>query len=103
MDRGGWWRGELTKVFEEVWRGSLGEAVANEDSAPDEPRGEHVIVLAPTEVGKPGRQVMQQSRQGLASFCAPGCRRETPPPKRHASWTCPDDGYTSWLGSSGTA
>lgn len=54
MDRGVAVARELTKVFEEVWRGSLGEAVARCDSAPDEPRGEHVIVLAPTEVGEAG-------------------------------------------------
>ncbi len=36
---------ELTKVHEEVWRGPLAEAVARADSV--EPRGEHVLVLAP--------------------------------------------------------
>lgn len=35
---------ELTKVFEEVWRGRLGEAAAR--AAGGEPRGEHVVVLA---------------------------------------------------------
>jgi len=34
---------ELTKVFEEVWRGSLADAVAH--LAATEPRGEYVIVL----------------------------------------------------------
>jgi 16S rRNA (cytidine1402-2'-O)-methyltransferase len=36
---------ELTKVFEDVWRGELSDAVAH--VAEHEPRGEHVIVLAP--------------------------------------------------------
>jgi 16S rRNA (cytidine1402-2'-O)-methyltransferase len=44
---------ELTKVFEEVWRGSLGEAV--EHAGASEPRGEIVLVLggapAPPEPG----------------------------------------------------
>ena len=35
---------ELTKLHEEVWRGTLGEAIAWADSS--EPRGEWVIVLA---------------------------------------------------------
>ena len=34
---------ELTKVFEEVWRGSLAEAV--DWLATDEPRGEYVLVV----------------------------------------------------------
>jgi 16S rRNA (cytidine1402-2'-O)-methyltransferase len=44
---------ELTKLHEEVWRGTLAEAVAR--AGGDEPRGEHVIVLAgaprPAEAG----------------------------------------------------
>jgi 16S rRNA (cytidine1402-2'-O)-methyltransferase len=36
---------ELTKMFEEVWRGNLADAVAHVNDV--EPRGEHVIVLAP--------------------------------------------------------
>jgi 16S rRNA (cytidine1402-2'-O)-methyltransferase len=36
---------ELTKVFEEVWRGDLSDAVVRATST--DPRGEHVIVLAP--------------------------------------------------------
>jgi 16S rRNA (cytidine1402-2'-O)-methyltransferase len=44
---------ELTKVFETVWRGTLGEAVAG-DAGP-EPRGEQVIVLGPApEADAPG-------------------------------------------------
>lgn len=36
---------ELTKVHQEVWRGSLEDAVGHLDTT--EPRGEHVLVLAP--------------------------------------------------------
>jgi len=36
---------ELTKLYEEVWRGNLADAVAHVNEV--EPRGEHVIVLAP--------------------------------------------------------
>jgi 16S rRNA (cytidine1402-2'-O)-methyltransferase len=36
---------ELTKMYEEVWRGDLAGAVAH--ASETEPRGEHVIVLAP--------------------------------------------------------
>ena len=36
---------ELTKLHEEVWRGTLDEAVGHVELS--EPRGEHVIVLAP--------------------------------------------------------
>ncbi len=36
---------EITKTFEEVWRGTLGDVMAR--AAAIEPRGEHVIVVAP--------------------------------------------------------
>jgi len=36
---------ELTKLYEEVWRGTLDEAVGHVELT--EPRGEHVLVLAP--------------------------------------------------------
>jgi 16S rRNA (cytidine1402-2'-O)-methyltransferase len=41
---------ELTKLHEEVWRGTLGEAVAELESR--EPRGEYVIVLGGMEAGR---------------------------------------------------
>jgi len=34
---------ELTKLYEEVWRGTLGDAVVHVDAR--EPRGEHVLVV----------------------------------------------------------
>jgi 16S rRNA (cytidine1402-2'-O)-methyltransferase len=36
---------ELTKVHEETWRGTLGDAVEWLQSAPDPPRGEWVLVI----------------------------------------------------------
>lgn len=52
---------ELTKVFEEVRRGTLGEVAARYEPTPhgpatDPPRGEHVIVVAPSVAGE-GEQV----------------------------------------------
>ena len=44
---------ELTKVFEEVWRGTLADAVRHAERA--EPRGEHVVVVGPApERAPPG-------------------------------------------------
>jgi len=43
---------ELTKLHEEVWRGTAGDAVAHVETV--EPRGEHVIVVGPApEVAPP--------------------------------------------------
>ncbi len=42
---------ELTKLHEEVWRGRLGDAV--DRVAAVEPRGEHVIVVAPAAAREP--------------------------------------------------
>lgn len=50
---------ELTKVFETVWRGTLGEAVSGNGERP-EPRGEQVIVLAPPAAGpEPGDEEVE--------------------------------------------
>ena len=37
---------ELTKMYEETWRGTLGQAL---EAVPSEPRGEHVLVLGPAD------------------------------------------------------
>jgi 16S rRNA (cytidine1402-2'-O)-methyltransferase len=42
---------ELTKAFEEVWRGTLAEATAHAERT--EPRGEHVIVVGPAAAPAP--------------------------------------------------
>ena len=55
---------ELTKRFEEVWRGTLAEAAAH--VASEEPRGEHVLVLAgapPT--GAPDDDAVREAVRGL--------------------------------------
>lgn len=59
---------ELTKLHEEVWRGTLGDAVGRAGSV--EPRGEHVLVLA----GAPAPEVAddQTIREALASARAEG-------------------------------
>jgi 16S rRNA (cytidine1402-2'-O)-methyltransferase len=53
---------ELTKLHEEVWRGTLGEAVARFGEEP--PRGEITVVIAgrPTESGDVDRAVSEVSR-----------------------------------------
>jgi 16S rRNA (cytidine1402-2'-O)-methyltransferase len=44
---------ELTKVFEDVWRGTLGDATRHAERT--EPRGEHVVVVGPApERAPPG-------------------------------------------------
>jgi 16S rRNA (cytidine1402-2'-O)-methyltransferase len=48
---------ELTKLHEEVWRGTLGDAVAWLESAADPPRGEWVLVLAGTPAGSGASEV----------------------------------------------
>jgi 16S rRNA (cytidine1402-2'-O)-methyltransferase len=47
---------ELTKLHEEVWRGTLGEAVEWLGAATEAPRGEWVLVLAGAS-GRPGAEV----------------------------------------------
>ncbi len=46
---------ELTKVFEDVWRGTLADAVTHAQST--EPRGEYVIVVGPAAARGPAREV----------------------------------------------
>ena len=46
------WRGELTKLHEEVWRGSLDEAV-EEWAGRDRVRGEVTVVLGAQEASAP--------------------------------------------------
>jgi 16S rRNA (cytidine1402-2'-O)-methyltransferase len=58
---------ELTKLHEEVWRGSLGDAAAWLASV--EPRGEYVIVLAPAPAVEPaGADAVEEAlRRRIAS------------------------------------
>ncbi|HEX9258906.1 MAG TPA: 16S rRNA (cytidine(1402)-2'-O)-methyltransferase [Acidimicrobiales bacterium] len=57
---------ELTKLHEEVWRGTLGEAL--ERAHEDEPRGEHVIVVEGAPAPEPVTQdtIAEALRQALA-------------------------------------
>jgi len=48
---------ELTKLHEEVWRGTLGEAAAR----PDEPRGEYVLVLSGAPPPEPAAEELIES------------------------------------------
>ena len=56
---------ELTKVYEEVWRGTLGEAAAHLDEQP--PRGEYVLVLegAPAEGPADDEAILAALRMAL--------------------------------------
>lgn len=57
---------ELTKAFEEVWRGTLAEATAHAERT--EPRGEHVIVVGPAAAPAPAgdAEVEEAIRAALA-------------------------------------
>ena len=62
---------EVTKLHEEVWRGSLGAAA--ERAAQVEPRGEHVIVLAGALAARPASDA--EIGEALAAAVAPGASR----------------------------
>ncbi|MGH9128728.1 MAG: 16S rRNA (cytidine(1402)-2'-O)-methyltransferase [Acidimicrobiales bacterium] len=64
---------ELTKLHEEVWRGTLGEAAAvRAEGAP--PRGEHTIVLAgaPEPAGLPDEELEACIEEAVAAELAAG-------------------------------
>lgn len=52
---------ELTKLHEEVWRGTLGEALARSSGRC---RGEHVLVVGPARSEAPGAEVDLEERLG---------------------------------------
>jgi 16S rRNA (cytidine1402-2'-O)-methyltransferase len=58
---------ELTKLHEEVWRGSLGDAVAHVGEHP--PRGEHVLVVggAPADAPPTDEEIAAAVRDELAA------------------------------------
>jgi len=62
---------ELTKVHEEVWRGTLGEAAVR--MATVDPRGEYVLVLAPASAPEPAGE--DEVAQALRSELAGGATR----------------------------
>ncbi|MCL2393917.1 MAG: 16S rRNA (cytidine(1402)-2'-O)-methyltransferase [Acidimicrobiaceae bacterium] len=63
---------ELTKRFEEVWRGTLDEAVARAED--DEPRGEWVMVLEGEEPEGPDDEAITDA---LSDLLAEGTERRT--------------------------
>jgi len=63
---------ELTKRFEEVWRGTLDEAVAR--TGDDEPRGEWVVVLEGEEPAGPDDETIADA---LSDLLAGGTERRT--------------------------
>ncbi len=62
---------ELTKLHEETWHATLGEAAAA--SAEQEPRGEHVVVLAGADA--PAEAADDELRSALAAALADGATR----------------------------
>ena len=84
---------ELTKLHEEVWRGSLAEAV--ERCAEVEPRGEYVVVVA----GAPAPAAATDDELadgGGRARSGPAARPVTPWPWWRAASTCPAGGSTTW-------
>jgi 16S rRNA (cytidine1402-2'-O)-methyltransferase len=66
---------ELTKLHEDVWRGTLGEAV--EHLAGTAPRGEYVVVLAGADRPDPADVTDEQVREALRMALADGDDRRT--------------------------
>ncbi len=64
---------ELTKRFEEIWRGTLGTAVAHLAASP--PRGEHVLVLAGASAPTPASE--DQIADALRSRLVAGLDRRS--------------------------
>lgn len=63
---------ELTKLHEEVWRGTLGEAVAH--AATVEPRGEYVVVVGPAPAAGPTGE--DEIREAVADAMRSGLSRK---------------------------
>jgi 16S rRNA (cytidine1402-2'-O)-methyltransferase len=64
---------EVTKLHEEVWRGSLGEAAERVQTAPDPPRGEWVLVIGarpehPAGAGEPDQPDLASATVGDAAI-----------------------------------
>lgn len=90
---------ELTKRFEETWRGTLAEACERASAAPA--RGEHVIVVAGAPAGKRSSPNEGEVRNAVASRMSAGASRrqaaaavavELDVPKRFAYETSLDRG-----------
>jgi 16S rRNA (cytidine1402-2'-O)-methyltransferase len=57
---------ELTKLHEEVWRGSLGEGVERLRTAPESPRGEWVLVIGGRRPGTAGA-ISRDGGEGMSA------------------------------------
>jgi len=66
---------ELTKLHEETWRGTLGDAAVH--LATTAPRGEYVVVLEGAPVAEPGEVTDDQLRDALQMALAGGADRRT--------------------------
>ncbi len=64
---------ELTKRHEEIWRGTLADAIA--DYAERTPRGEFTLVLAAAEPAEPAARSPAELQQALADLLAAGRSR----------------------------
>ena len=65
---------ELTKAFEEMWRGTLADAVRHVERT--EPRGEHVVVVGPApERAPPGDAEIEAAVRAAARRRSLGSRR----------------------------
>ncbi|MGQ9628492.1 MAG: 16S rRNA (cytidine(1402)-2'-O)-methyltransferase [Anaerolineae bacterium] len=65
---------ELTKIHEEVWRGSLDEALTRFQK--EEPRGEFTLVVEGEKTGKSAHWNRQQVREMVKSLLAEGLERK---------------------------
>ena len=64
---------ELTKLHEEIWRGTLDGSVAHLGATP--PRGEYVVVLAGAATVEPAEVTEDQIREALRTALADGADR----------------------------
>src|SRR5690606_22184642 len=96
---------ELTKLHEEVWRGSLAGAIAR--AAQDAPRGEYVVVVDGAPAPQPATaDGLRDGRAGLtgAGMSTRDASTEVPArfdvPRRRAdalATSLPDAGWAGWL------
>ena len=90
---------ELTKLHEEVWRGTLDEAVARTEAV--EPRGEHVLVVdgAPPPAGVDDEQIVAAIDERLAAGAS---RRDAVAEVAHGLGVARRRVYDLALGADGT-
>ena len=87
---------ELTKLHEEVWRGTLAEAAAHWGE-PDRARGEVTLVVGGADAA--GVRISRRRWRGPSAWSTRGCRRARP-----AGWSPKTPGWPGaviYEGSSG--